>query len=154
MRIFSYLVNVPDENPRGHGEEIPGRVSCNSSEGYMRVLTNAKNLISKMSNYFDYLARAAHAEDDLDADADEGADKEHVARERDGAASGSGAGAAGSAAAGVLASGAGGAQQAFIRLARAPNVTRGNWTSPYLDSCGLGIVITYAVPVISWHTNQ
>ena len=45
--------------------------------------------------------------------------------------------------------------RAFNRMVRSPpRITRGNWTSPYLDSCCLGIVITYAVPVISWHTNQ
>ena len=131
MRIFSYLVNVPEENPRGHGEEIPGRVSCNSSEGNMRVITNSKNLISKMSDYFNYLARAAHAEDDLEVGA--GAGVRERERDRDGVAS----------------------ARAFNRMVRSPpRTTRGNWTSPYLDSCGLGIVITYAVPVISWHTNQ
>ncbi len=46
-RIFSYLTQ--DE-----GEEFPGRLACRH-RGSLKKLMTGENLISQMSNYFDFL---------------------------------------------------------------------------------------------------
>jgi voltage-dependent calcium channel alpha-2/delta-3 len=51
VRIFSYLT-VDD------GELFPGRLACNH-RGSMRKLTSGENLISEMSNYFEFLSTSA-----------------------------------------------------------------------------------------------
>jgi voltage-dependent calcium channel alpha-2/delta-3 len=80
-RIFSYLT-IDD------GEQFPGYLACNN-EGSFKKLDDGENLISKMSNYYEFLSSSSYT-------------KEH-----------------------------------------------GLWTSPYIDNGGLGLTITYAVPVIS-----
>jgi voltage-dependent calcium channel alpha-2/delta-3 len=80
-RIFSYLT-IDD------GEELPGKLACNNM-GSFKKLEDGENLISKMSNYYEFLSSSTYT-------------KEH-----------------------------------------------GLWTSPYIDSGGLGLTITYAVPAVS-----
>ncbi len=80
-RIFSYL--TIDE-----GEELPGYLAC-ESDGSFKKLDDGENLITKMSNYYEYLSSSTYASDN------------------------------------------------------------GLWTSPYIDSGGQGLTITYAVPSIS-----
>ena len=50
-RIFSYLT-IDD------GEVFPGRLACDH-RGSMKKLTSGENLISEMSNYFDFLSSNA-----------------------------------------------------------------------------------------------
>lgn len=85
-RVFSYL--TIDE-----GEELPGKLAC-SNGGSFRKLTDGENLISKMSNYYEFLSSSTYSNE------------------------------------------------------------QGLWTSPYIDSGGLGLTITYAVPAISRKKNK
>jgi voltage-dependent calcium channel alpha-2/delta-3 len=80
-RIFSYLT-IDD------GEIFPGTIAC-ENEGSFRKLTDGEDLISQMSNYYDFLSANTYSKE------------------------------------------------------------QGLWTSPYIDSGGLGLTITYAVPAIS-----
>ncbi|PAA92856.1 hypothetical protein BOX15_Mlig015658g4 [Macrostomum lignano] len=50
-RIFSYLI-------KDDGQMFPGALACNHS-GSLRKLEDGENLISRMDNYFDFLARVA-----------------------------------------------------------------------------------------------
>ena len=85
-RIFSYLT-IDD------GEQLPGHLAC-SNRGSFRKLGDGENLISKMSNYYEFLSFSTNI--------------------REG----------------------------------------GVWTSPYIDSGGLGLTITYAVPAVSKKNNK
>ena len=80
-RIFSYL--TIDE-----GEQLPGHLACDN-DGSFKKLQDGENLISKMSNYYEFLSSNTYT-------------KEY-----------------------------------------------GLWTSPYIDSGGLGLTITFAVPAVS-----
>jgi len=80
-RIFSYLT-IDD------GEQLPGHLACDNA-GSFRKLEDGENLISKMSNYYEFLSSSTYTQ-------------EH-----------------------------------------------GLWTSPYIDSGGLGLTVTYAVPAVS-----
>ncbi|ESO88121.1 hypothetical protein LOTGIDRAFT_165858 [Lottia gigantea] len=84
-RIFSYLI-VED------AELFPGNLSC-SNRGSIKKLMNGENLISQMSNYFEFLSANALSNNAL-------------------------------------------------------------WTSPYLDSWGLGLMLTHAIPVLSKVTGK
>jgi voltage-dependent calcium channel alpha-2/delta-3 len=75
------------------GEQLPGHLACENM-GSFKKLEDGENLISKMSNYYEYLSSSTYT-------------KEH-----------------------------------------------GLWTSPYIDSGGLGLTITYAVPAISKKTKK
>ena len=70
------------------GEELPGYLAC-ESDGSFKKLEDGENLITKMSNYYEYLSSSTYSSDN------------------------------------------------------------GLWTSPYIDSGGQGLTITYAVPSIS-----
>ena len=70
------------------GEELPGFLACENN-GSFKKLDDGENLISKMSNYYEFLSSSTYSSD------------------------------------------------------------QGLWTSPYIDSGGLGLTITYAVPTIS-----
>ncbi|XP_064625749.1 voltage-dependent calcium channel subunit alpha-2/delta-2-like isoform X2 [Lineus longissimus] len=50
-RIFSYLT-------KDEGEAFPGRLACNN-RGYLEKLMNGENLISKMHQYFEFLAKSS-----------------------------------------------------------------------------------------------
>jgi voltage-dependent calcium channel alpha-2/delta-3 len=80
-RIFSYLT-IDD------GEQLPGHLACENM-GSFKKLHDGENLISKMSNYYEYLSSSTYTKE------------------------------------------------------------LGLWTSPYIDSGGLGLTITFAVPAIS-----
>jgi voltage-dependent calcium channel alpha-2/delta-3 len=84
-RIFSYLTVEG-------GETLPSHLACNNRGSY-RKLEDGENLISKMSNYYEYLSSSTFSKE------------------------------------------------------------QGLWTSPYIDSGGLGLTITYAVPAISKINN-
>ncbi|XP_059149465.1 voltage-dependent calcium channel subunit alpha-2/delta-2-like [Physella acuta] len=84
-RIFSYLI-VED------AEMFPGTLACDHNGSLLKLLTG-ENLITQMSNYFEFLSAMAVTGTTL-------------------------------------------------------------WTSPYLDSWGLGLMITHAVPVISNKTGK
>jgi voltage-dependent calcium channel alpha-2/delta-3 len=80
--IFSYLT-IDD------GEQLPGHLAC-ENRGSFKKLEDGENLISKMSNYYEFLSSSTFT-------------REH----------------------------------------------NGVWTSPYIDAGGLGLTLTYAVPVVS-----
>ncbi|PVD23318.1 hypothetical protein C0Q70_16586 [Pomacea canaliculata] len=84
-RVFSYLI-VED------AEIFPGKLACDHN-GSMKKLVTGENLISQMSNYYEFLSSNAFT-------------------------------------------------------------TSGLWTSPYLDAWGLGLMLTYAVPVTSKITGK
>ncbi|CAL1539791.1 unnamed protein product [Lymnaea stagnalis] len=84
-RIFSYLI-VED------AEMFPGTLACDHNGSLLKLLTG-ENLITQMSNYFEFLSAMAVTGSTL-------------------------------------------------------------WTSPYLDSWGLGLMITHAVPVTSNKTGK
>lgn len=71
---------------------ITGHMAC-KHRGSLRKLVTGENLISQLSNYFDFLSKNAMK-------------------------------------------------------------SRALWTAPYLDSFGLGLVVTYAVPAISKRHNR
>ncbi|XP_013386854.1 voltage-dependent calcium channel subunit alpha-2/delta-2 [Lingula anatina] len=79
-RIFSYLT-------KEDGEIFPGKLAC-EHRGSMKRIDSGENLISKMSNYFNFLSSNAMN-------------------------------------------------------------TKGLWTSPYLDAWGLGLLVSYVIPVVS-----
>lgn len=54
-RIFSYLT-IDD------GEELPGHIACRN-QGSFRKLTDGENLISKMSNYYEYLSSSTYSKE-------------------------------------------------------------------------------------------
>ncbi|XP_070196192.1 voltage-dependent calcium channel subunit alpha-2/delta-2-like [Littorina saxatilis] len=84
-RVFSYLI-VED------AEIFPGKLACDHN-GSMKKLLTGENLISQMSNYYEFLSSNA--------------------------------------------------------------VTAyGLWTSPYLDSWGLGLMLTYSIPITSKVTGK
>ena len=84
-RVFSYLI-VED------AEIFPGKLACDH-HGHMKKLLTGENLISQMSNYYEFLS--------------------------------------------------------------SNSVTSyGLWTSPYLDSWGLGLMLTYAIPITSKVTGK
>ncbi|XP_041357381.1 VWFA and cache domain-containing protein 1-like [Gigantopelta aegis] len=85
-RIFSYLL-IED------AELFPGRSACDIGRGSFKKLMTGENLISQMSNYFDFLSSNAQSSNAL-------------------------------------------------------------WTSPYLDSWGLGLMVTYSIPVLSRITGK
>nr|KAI8754030.1 voltage-dependent calcium channel subunit alpha-2/delta-3-like [Biomphalaria glabrata] len=84
-RIFSYLI-VED------AEMFPGTLACDHNGSLLKLLTG-ENLITQMSNYFEFLSAISVSGTTL-------------------------------------------------------------WTSPYIDSWGLGLMITHAVPVISNRTGK
>ncbi|KAL3869469.1 hypothetical protein ACJMK2_042147 [Sinanodonta woodiana] len=84
-RIFSYLI-------QDDAELFPGKLACDHA-GSIKKLHDGENLISQMSNYFDFLSTNA---------------KTSIAM----------------------------------------------WTSPYLDSWGLGIMVTHTIPVTSDVTGK
>ena len=84
-RIFSYLI-------KEDAEDFPGTLACNHG-GSLLKLTTGENLISQMSNFFEFLSMNAKSVEAL-------------------------------------------------------------WTSPYLDAWGLGIMVTYAIPIISQVTGK
>jgi voltage-dependent calcium channel alpha-2/delta-3 len=85
-RIFSYLT-IDD------GEQLPGYVAC-ENRGSFRKLDDGENLISKMSNYYEFLSSSTYSKE------------------------------------------------------------QGLWISPYIDSGGLGLTITYVVPAISKNNQK
>ena len=48
LRCYSYLT-IDD------GEEFPGKLSCDHG-GFMKKLSSGENLISEMSDYFEFLS--------------------------------------------------------------------------------------------------
>jgi voltage-dependent calcium channel alpha-2/delta-3 len=55
-RIFSYLT-IDD------GEALPGFLACNN-DGSFKKLDDGENLISKMSNYYEFLSSSSHTVED------------------------------------------------------------------------------------------
>ncbi|XP_033124937.1 voltage-dependent calcium channel subunit alpha-2/delta-1-like [Anneissia japonica] len=84
-RIFSYLT-------KADGEEFPGKLACDNG-GHMQKLEDGTNLISQMSDYFDFLVTNSVTQEGL-------------------------------------------------------------WTAPYLDAWGLGLMVTYAIPVVSTSSKK
>lgn len=54
-RIFSYLT-IDD------GEEFPGKIACRN-QGSFKKLTDGENLISKMSNYYEFLSSSTNSQE-------------------------------------------------------------------------------------------
>jgi voltage-dependent calcium channel alpha-2/delta-3 len=54
-RIFSYLA-IDD------GEMFPGKIAC-QNQGSFKKLTDGENLISKMSNYYEFLSSSTYSKE-------------------------------------------------------------------------------------------